>query len=175
MRWITILIVALLQAATATRPSIVAVRSDPPLRNFRVLYYDDEFLFAARDYGSMHDPRGYTDPGLFVHSKAAGRWMRVSAVSTAGGRFGKSWSDDPADRQKAAVSQVSWDFTRAAERPYIESPLHTSGSIAFPDLIELEKDADRYVLHHLTSFHAPSVEVTVYVARADLREAFTKR
>ena len=177
MRAITILLVALVQSASAIapRPSIVAAASDPPLRNVIVLYQDEEFLFAGRHYGSSRDPRGNTTPGLFVQSKAADRWILVMAISTAGGRFGKSWSDDPADRQKTMISQVPWDFTRAAERPYIQTPLQTGSSIAFPDRVEYEKDAGRYVLHHFSSFHAPSAEVVVYVARADLQQAFAAR
>ena len=83
-------LLVLLQATQADRTSIIAHRSDPPIRNFQIIYYDDAFLFAGRDFGGANDPRGHTEPGLFVHSKQANRWVQITSISTAGGRFGKS-------------------------------------------------------------------------------------
>jgi hypothetical protein len=83
--WIAVvLVMAVLQSSQAARATILAKASDPPNRNFRVIYYDAEFLFAARDYGSSSDPAGQTEPGLFVHSNAKGRWIQILAISTAG-------------------------------------------------------------------------------------------
>jgi len=144
-------LLVLLPAAQAERTTIIAHRSDPPMRNFRIIYYDDAFLFAGRDFGSANDPRGNTEPGLFVHSKQANRWIQITSISTAGG-----------------------DFTAAANVPYIRQPLRTSGSIAFPGVIEHDTPNDRYVLRYFTSFDVPSAEVVLSIKRADLRAAFTR-
>ena len=167
-------LLVLLQAAQADRTTIIAHRSDPPMRNFRILYYDDAFLFAGRDFGGANDPRGHTEPGLFVHSKQANRWIQITSISTAGGRFGKSTSDDAEAAKRLSMSSVGWDFTAAANAPYIRQPLRTGGSIAFPGIIEHDTPSDRYVLRYFTSFEIPSAEVVLYVKRADLSAAFTR-
>lgn len=168
----SLLCVVLLVAAQAERPTIIARPSAPPMRNFSVIHYDDAFLFAARHYGSAADRGGNTEPGLFVHSKQADRWIQVTAISTAGGRFGKSVSDEPEAAKRLMASSVSWNFTAAASEPYVQQPLRTSGSIAFPEIIELDAPNDRYVLRYLTSFKVPAAEVVLYVKRSDLNAAF---
>jgi hypothetical protein len=90
-----VLFMIMWQAAPEPRGSIVATRSDPPRRYFYVISYDDAFLFAGRHYGSSSDPRGNSEPGLFVHSKRHGAWIQVTAIATAGGQFGTSISNDP--------------------------------------------------------------------------------
>lgn len=167
-------LLVLLPAAQAERTTIIAHRSDPPMRNFRIIYYDDAFLFAGRDFGSANDPRGNTEPGLFVHSKQANRWIQITSISTAGGSFGKSTSDDPEAAKRLSMSSVGWDFTAAAYVPYIRQPLRTSGSIAFPGVIEHDTPNDRYVLRYFTSFEVPSAEVVLSITRADLSAAFTR-
>jgi hypothetical protein len=57
---------------------------------------------------------------------------------------------------------------------YIQQPLQTSGSIAFPGIIEHDTPNDLYVLRYFTSFEIPSAEVVLYVKRADLSAAFTR-
>jgi len=111
---------------------------------------------------------------LFVHSKQANRWIQITSISTAGGRFGKSTSDDPEAATRLSMSSVGWDFTAAANVPYIRQPLRTSGSIAFPGVIEPDTPNDRYVLRYFTSFDVPSAEVVLSIKRADLRAAFTR-
>jgi hypothetical protein len=58
--------VLLFQSTSAPRPTIVSQWSGPPHRNFYNIYYDDKFLFAARNYGDARDFGGNTEPGLFV-------------------------------------------------------------------------------------------------------------
>lgn len=70
MRLTAFLMLTLLLSWQAPRPTVIARISEPPSRNFRVIYYDEAFLFAGRDYGSSRDPGGNTEPGLFVHSRA---------------------------------------------------------------------------------------------------------
>ena len=63
----------------------------------------------------------------------------------------------------------------AGKQPYIEQPLQTSGSIAFPDRIEYDQQHDRYMLRYFSKWGVPSAEVVLYIARGDLRDAFAHR
>lgn len=143
------------------RPSIQTERADLPKRNLLVLYYDDAFLFAGRHYGD-----GDTETALLVHSKATNQWRRIKAISTENGRFGRSSAD--------MMISVGWDFTALAERPYSDQPLRTPGSIMFPDKIEYDPAGGRYTLRYASasSVQFPAAETILYVARADLVEAF---
>ena len=162
----------LCQAAAEPHPSLVAKWSAPPGRNFYIISYDNAFLFAARHYGSAADPGGNTEPGLFVHSKQHESWIHVTQISTAGGRFGTSSSEDPEAQKKPLYAQVGWDFRGLAVRPYAEQPLRTSGSIAFPDEITYDAATDRYQLRYFSSWGVTSAETVLYVKRADLSAAF---
>jgi hypothetical protein len=163
-----ILFILLFQAGAGVRPTIVAKPSVPPHRNFWVIYYDDSFVIGARNYGDSRDFGGKTTPGLFVHSNKHSRWIQILQISTAGGRFGKSSSDVPEARKKMRFASVSWDFTPYAERPYIEQPLATSGSIAFPDQVKYDSSTDRYELRYFSSWDVPSAETVLYMNRKDI-------
>src|SRR5689334_5784462 len=86
---VVMLLLALLQAAPSARSTIVATPTDPPSPTCHFIFQDEAFLFCARDYGRATDPGGNTVPGFFVHSKTPDRWIQVTAISTAGGTFGK--------------------------------------------------------------------------------------
>jgi hypothetical protein len=118
---------------------------------------------------------GNTEPGLFVHSKEKNRWIQITAISTADGKFGKSTSEDPEASRKLSMASVGWDFTRFALRPYIDQPLRTSGSIVFPDRIQYDSRSGRYELRYLSSWGVPTAETILYIRRADLTEAFAHR
>ncbi len=167
-----ILLTVLCQAAPEPQPSLVAKWSEPPRRNFYIITHDNSFLFAARHYGSADDPGGNTEPGLFVHSKQNGSWIQVTQISTTGGKFGTSNSDDPEARKKLRYAPVGWDFRGLAARAYAEQPLRTSGSIAFPEKITYYAATDRYELRYLTSWGIPSAETVLYIKRGDLLAAF---
>lgn len=171
---VVILVVALLQGGDE-RATIVAKASDPPRRNFFIVYYDEAFLFAARNYGSSGDGGGNTEPGLFVHSNEKNRWIQITAISTADGKFGKSTSEDLEASRKLSMASVGWDFRGFALRPYIDQPLRTSGSILFPDRIQYDSGSARYELRYLSSWGVPTAETILYIRRADLTEAFAHR
>src|SRR5574342_640326 len=157
--WIVVILVAaVLQAGEAGRSTIVAKASDPLRRNFFILYYDDAFLFAARDYGDSRDRSGNTEPGFFVHSKEKDAWIQITAIPTAEGRFGRSTSDDPDARRKLRTAPVGWDFTQFQQRQYIAQPLQTRGSIVFPDSIEYQSRTERYELRSLSSWGVSTAE-----------------
>jgi len=172
---VAMFLLGLLQAGLDVRPTIVAKPSDPPRRNFWVIYYDDAFLFAARNYGDSKDFGGNTEAGFFVHSKEKSRWIQIVAISTERGRFGKSTSDDPEAMKKLSRAPVVWDFTAWAQRPYIDQPLLTGGSIAFPERIEYSAVTGRYTLRYFSSWGVPSAETVLYIDRVDLIAAFATR
>lgn len=164
-----ILVLSALAVAQSSRPSIIVQAAlPPPQRNILILYYDDAFLFVGRHYGDGRDFFGPTEPGLFVHSKASDRWLQITAISTEGGRFGKSSLE--------MVVSVGWDFTPFAQRPYIEQPLKTTGSLMFPDRIEYDNRTERYELRHASrsSGRFPGAETVLYIRRVDLIEAFAR-
>jgi hypothetical protein len=166
----------LLQAIpTAPRSSIVVKASEPPLTNVQVLYYDEAFLFSGRTFGDRKTPEGNLEPGLFVHSKDRNRWLQVLAISTAGARLGRSWTEDPQAQRKLRTAPVGWDFTSFATRPYIDQPLRTTGSIAFPDHVVYDAGSGRYELHFFSSWGVPSAETVLYILRSDLVDAFAKK
>ena len=173
--WVVVILVVAFLQGTDGRATIVAKASDRPRRNFRIVYYDDAFLFAARNYGSSEDVGGNTDPGLFVHSKEKNRWIQIAAISTADGKFGKSTSEDPEASRKLSMASVGWDFTAFALRPYIEQLLRTGGSIVCPDSIHYDSRTGRYELRYLSSWGVPTAETVLYIRRADLSEAFAHR
>jgi hypothetical protein len=72
------------------------------------------------------------------------------------------------------MASVAWDFTAFAQRPYIEQPLRTSRSIAFPDRIEYDSSTGRYELRYFSSWGIAAAETVLYVHRADLLSAFSK-
>jgi hypothetical protein len=83
-------------------------------------------------------------------------------------------STDLEARKKMRFASVSWDFTRYAERPYIDQPLQTSGSIAFPERVKYESSMNRYELRYFSSWGIPSAETVLYVNRKDILDAFDK-
>jgi hypothetical protein len=136
------------------------------------VYYDSKYLFLYRHYGSATDPGGNTEPGLFVHSKTRDRWLQITSISTRGGRFGRSWSEDPAERRRLDSISVGWNFTGYANVPFVDLPLRTSGSIAFPYQIEDDAENDQYRLRFMSKLGVASAETVLLVAKKDLAVAF---
>src|SRR5215204_607541 len=101
----------------------------PGHRNVRILYYDEAFLFVARDYGDSRDFGGNSEPGLFVHSKEKSRWIQILEISTEGGSFGTSNSDDSAARAKLMTAQAGWNFTGYAVMAYMPHPMNAGSFI----------------------------------------------
>lgn len=166
----------LLQAVPAPpRSSVVTKPSEQPLRNVLILYYDDVFLFAGQYFPDQRNVPGSNAPGLFVHSKEKNRWAQILAISTVGAKLGRSWSDDPQVQKKLRTAPVGWDFTSFATRPYIDQPLQTSGSIAFPEHIDYDAASDLYELRFFSSWGAPTAETVLYIKRSDLIDVFAKR
>jgi hypothetical protein len=152
--------------------SVLVTAADAPTRNTTLLYEDDEFRFVSRHFGDARDSGGTTEPGLFVHSRDTGRWLRVMAVSTAGGRFGRSEVLDSSGRPVHFRASVVWDFRPLATQSFADQPLRTSGSVVFPDTIRYHPATGRYALHYHSSWGIPEAETVLYVQRSDLTAAF---
>jgi hypothetical protein len=163
---------AVLLLSAATFGSIVTRPAEQPSRNTRAIREDATYEFVFRHYGSSGDPGGNTVPGLFVRSKETGRWLEVMAVSTKGGKFGKSWSDDPEERKRLEGISVSWNFTGLGSEAFAQLPLRTSGSIAFPDQIEDDKEGNQYRFRFMSALGIASAETVLLVDKADLKAAF---
>jgi len=157
------------------RSTVITRPAEAPLGNLNVLYYDDTLLFAARAFAENRDGPGEPAPGLFVNAKEKNRWVQVTAVSTAGARLGRSWSDDPQTQRKLRTAPVAWDFTSFASRPYIDLPLRTTASIAFPDKVVFDATADQYELHFFSVYAAPTAETVLFIKRTDLLDAFARK
>ena len=175
MRVTPLFALALMVSSPAAAQSFTWCQDDSPDRNFFIVSYDADFLFASRHYGDSRDFGGNTEPGFFVHSKAEKRWIRILALSTKDGRFGRSFSSDSAENARFAMVSVVWDFRALAREPFAPLPLRTPGSIVLPDSIVHEPGTDRYALHFMSSWRAvPGVTTTMYVQRSDLVKAFAE-
>lgn len=160
--------------AVSQAQSVVAKSDFPGTRNTSVVHYDDRFLFLARNYGDRRDVGGNTEPGLFVHSKAHDRWLRIQQIATKDAKFSKSYSDDPDENKRLMMSSVGWDLTPCASKSWVDLPLKASGALAFPDKIEYDEQRDSYKLSFFTSWKIESVVTVLYVNRKDLIEQFNK-
>lgn len=163
---------AIVACRPASDPSVIVAPAAAPERNATLLYEDDEFRFISRHFGDARDSGGTTDASLFVQSTHTGRWLRILAVSTAGGRFGRSDVSDSPARTALLRTSVVWDFRALASRPFADQPLRTSGSVVFPDAIRYDAATGRYSLHYHSSWDIPDAETVLHLRRADLRAGF---
>ena len=106
------------------RPTLVATRVDTAPAFHRLIHEDDSYIFVERHYGSSNSP---ATPGLFVRSKPRGDWIEIVGLATERARFGRAPRD--------LLLAVGWDDGGLINEPFVTLPLHTSGSIRFPDRI----------------------------------------
>jgi hypothetical protein len=140
-----------------------------------VLFYDNELCFVARGYGSAKNQTRQTEPGIFVHSKKHNRWIRLTKVSTAGGTFGSSNSQNPEDQKKLVKASVGWDFTTLKDAQYAELPLKSNGVLAFPLDVSYDPDSDTFRFGFMTDWDILSVRTYLFFKRKDLVEAYDKK
>jgi hypothetical protein len=154
--------------------TVATIRSEPPRQgHVRVIYHDDLFLFVE----GPHPDRRKQHGSLFVHSMRSTRlrrWRQITAVSTAGGRFGSSKPTNDADAKRLSVASMGWDFTMYAALPSMPLPAAGGGSFTLPDEISYDAATDFYEMKLLSSWGVPSAETVVYILRKDLVEQFTK-
>ena len=150
------------------------IAATQPKKSLTAIHEDELYKLVSCHYGRHSDPGGNTEPGLFVYSKAEDKWLQITEISTVDGVFGKSWSSNREDMKKLMMISVGWDHTGLAKQPYAEIPLHTSGSICFPEIVLWEKGKKRYKLSFLTTSGVKSAATTLYLKAEDLMREFTK-
>ena len=102
------------------------------------------------------------------------RWVQVSNISTTDGKFGNYFTDDSGAKKRLQFSQVVRDFTKFAALYCMEQPLHTSGSIEFPDSVSYDETTGKYDLRYLSAFRVATAEAVLYFKRSDLIQGFKK-
>ena len=150
-------------------------KTESPKKNYYILYYDSEFLFVGRHFGSHKDPHSNTEPGFFVHSKKLDKWLLITDLSTEGAKLGKSYGfSNKEDVKKMMRCSVSWDFTNYRNKDFIALPLKTSGSIAFPEKIIFEQEKNKYLLVFFGSWKVKEAETVLEFKKNDLEVEFRK-
>ena len=167
MKWILVSVLLLLFAlSTPQQPgnfrSILVDDDRPARRSIRLVSYDADFAWIAQDFGDSRDFGGNTKPGVFVHSKAHDRWLKIVQVSTQGAKFGKS----PAD----VILQAPWNFTDLTKQETVPLPIPTGGPIHLPDKVVYDKSRAAFLMY----FDTWSEEGTtmLVIQKADLIDAF---
>lgn len=166
--------IALLFALTsvAVCQTVQTKFSGNPRHIGNVLFYNDEVCFVNAGYiGSKDDARKF-NPGVFVHSKKHNRWLQITKVSTEGGTFGKSYSDDPKDQEKLMMASIGWDFTPLKGAKYATLPLQYNSGLAYPSEISFDATSDTYRLGFMTDWDIPSARTYLFLKRKDLFDAF---
>jgi hypothetical protein len=151
--------------------SIVVKAESPALRRNRLVDYDCGFAWVAQDFGDSRDFGGNTTPGVFVHSKATNRWLKILRVSTTGAKFGKSPPE--------ARIQAGWDFTGLASKQFVPLPLPDGGLpisggqvIHLPDKVVFDKGRDAFIMYFDSYSLIESMTTMLIISQKDLTEAF---
>lgn len=169
------LIVLLTTSTTIVRADgLITEFTHEPSPNVWVVYYDAEFLFLARNFGSPLSSGARVDLGLFVHSKRHNRWLWIKKLSTVGAKFGRSQSENPDEQAVLSRLSVGWDDTRWAAEKQVELPLPGNASLALPDRIEFDEHDARYRLRFHSRLKIPVAETMLVLSRDELLGAFAE-
>jgi len=125
----------------------------------REIYHDQFYQFVFRHYGN-----GEYVPGFFAHDLVRNRWLEITELSMEQARLGRSpdFSDIPL--------QVGWDFRSLARADYARLPLHTTGSIVFPDRIMFLSAIGLYRLDCNSELNREVSLTSFWVRKTDLDE-----
>jgi hypothetical protein len=145
-----------------------SARGPAPTDKPRTLFEDEEFRFVEVDYGHHEQPQ---TPGFYAFAKRNSAWVRIDKVSTKGGVFGRSPTDDELRRTGQRKPSVAWDFRRRKADDFVEIPLQGGSFIAFPDKIVFDAERKQYVLSFHSSWGIEAVATVLRFAQSDLRAA----
>ena len=155
----------------STFQSIVVTDERPARRSTSLVDYDCGFAWVAQDFGDSRDFGGNTSPGVFVHSKAHNRWLKILRVSTAGAKFGKSPPN--------AMIQAGWDFTSLASKQFVPLPLPDGGLpisggqvIHLPDKVVFDERRNAFIMYFDSSANNDSMTTILIIPKTDLTQAF---
>jgi len=171
------LLLALLLAFTsvAVCQTVQTQYSGNPRQINAVLFYNDEVCFVLTGYFGSKDEARKFNPGVFVHSKKHNRWLKITKVSTEGGTFGNSYSNNPKDQEKLIMAAIGWDFAPLKDEKYAALPLQSNGLRTFPQDISYDPKSDAYRLGFMTDWDIPSVRTYLFFQRKDLLDAFDEQ
>ena len=175
MKNITVLLIFLavtsVYASSTNIPvSVVTFPLSPPEKIKTTLIHEDsDFKFVSIDYGS----KGKQIPGFYVFQKSTSNWLRIETISTKDAVWGRSPTAEESRTSGKGYCQVGWNFASQYKgKLYVEIPLKTSGSIVFPDKIQLDEQV--YLLYFSSGWSIHKVKTTLRVNKADLLDAFNK-
>lgn len=172
---ISILLLALVSLACVAE-STVQIKKEVthPGHTLQILYYDADFLFVGRNFGSKRTL--VTEPGFFIHVKSTDSWYQLTGVSSINSKLGSSHGEMSAEeKERMRFCSVSWDHRGLKDQAYVSLPLRTSGSISFPDKVEFDESLDTYTLRFFTSWNIEAVETSLQFRKKDLVEAITEK
>ena len=134
------------------------------------IYEDDLYRFAFVDFGNT----GENKPGFHVYSRKRERWLRIVEVSTINAKLGRT----PNAAELKAVGHpigpsVGWNFAgQYGNSRYVPMPLKTSGSIVFPERIQLDPARGVYICWSGESWRIDAVVTKLEIRSQDLESAF---
>jgi hypothetical protein len=134
------------------------------------IYEDDLYRFACVGFGAA----GEDTPGLHVYSRPREKWLRIGEVSTTNAKLGRS----PNAAELKAIGDtigpaVGWNFAgQYRNSRYVPMPLNTSGSIVFPERIQLDKARGVYICWSGESWRVEATVTKLEIRSEDLESAF---
>lgn len=165
-------IASLPDAGAKPQPSILTSPCGPaPGDKPRILFEEEDFKFAAVDFGRHEQPQV---PGFYAFAKKSSAWIRIDKVSTKGGVFGRSPTDDELRGTGQRPLAVGWNFRRLKDDDHVALPLQGGSFIAFPDQIAFDAEGKQYVLSFHSQWGIEAVRTVLKFGRADLLAAFEK-
>ena len=146
--------------STFSRPTLIATLCEHEPKWHVKVFEDGDYHFVYRHYGNAE----YV-PGFFAYSKKHSRWLEITKLSTENAKLGRS---PPSEEVRLSVG---WDYSRLKEKDYAEIPLHTSGSINFPNEIAYDASSAAYHLNFNPSLKA-EYQTWFWILKKDLEKAF---
>ena len=134
------------------------------------IYEDDLYRFAFVHFGDT----GENKPGFHVYSRKRDKWLRIGEVSTTNARLGRN----PNATELKAIGDslgpsVGWNFAgQYGKSRYVPMPLKTSGSIVFPERIQLDQVRGVYICWSGESWRIEAVVTKLEIRSEDLESAF---
>lgn len=159
------------------KPSIICEldQFDFPKRNFRIVYYDNSYLFVGRNYGSANHPFGNTEPAFFAHSNDFDQWLKIKKITTQKGKFGYGqFSKKLTQEEKRKLSVLSVDISdrHHVGKDYCDLPLKGGSHISFPDKMILDTIRNEYVLEFKGDWEIEAIKTVLRFRKEDLDLAF---
>jgi hypothetical protein len=150
-----------------------SVRCKPPHEpqgKVHQIYEDDLYRFACVNFGAT----GEDTPGLHVYSRKREKWLRIVEISTINAKLGRN----PNAAELKAIGDsigpsVGWNFEGQYRKSrYVPMPLHTSGSIVFPERIQFDLARGVYTCWSGESWRTEAAVTKLEIRAEDLQSAF---